>query len=48
MTAAMLGYKTGFVQPFERVLERTTPDKHLQTVIQSETEPRLIIIIELF
>tara|TARA_Y100000015_G_C2385656_1_gene87243 strand:- start:354 stop:1118 length:765 start_codon:yes stop_codon:yes gene_type:complete len=43
MAAAMLGYKTGFCSAFERVLERTTPDKHLQTVIQSETEPRLII-----
>ena len=43
LTAALLGYKTGYCSAFERNIERTTPDKHLQTIIQSETEPRIIV-----
>ena len=43
LTAALLGYKTGYCSAFERNIQRTTPDKHLQTIIQSETEPRIIV-----
>jgi len=43
MAAALLGYKTGYCSAFERNLKRTTPDKHLQTIINSETEPRIIV-----
>ena len=43
MAAALLGYKTGYCSAFERNIKRTTPDKHLQTIINSETEPRIIV-----
>ena len=43
MAAALLGYKTGYCSAFERNVERTTPDKHLQTIINAETEPRLLV-----
>lgn len=43
MAAALLGYKTGYCSAFERNVKRTTPDKHLQTIINSETEPRIIV-----
>ena len=43
MAAALLGYKTGYCSAFERNVKRTTPDKHLQTIINAETEPRIIV-----
>ena len=43
MAAALLGYKTGYCSAFEQNINKTTADKHLQTIIQSETEPRLIV-----
>ena len=43
MAAALLGYKTGYCSAFERNVKRTTPDKHLQTIINAETEPRLLV-----